>query len=136
MSASKKSGSCKQCNPCSKSKSGKKSLSSTRARGSGTGNGSGSLRCPGSSGSSSGLGGDIADDMDCNFSADCKDDIAKKINEKVCAALGNPWFGDVCYECNNLQVTAAGKCKCGVFEGDIIISPGDLATSCGEVDCS
>jgi len=131
MSVSTKNGSCSKCacQPSARNKGG---------RASGGAAGSGQVNCPGYSGGSGGVGGDIAGDFACpNMSDECRDNLAGQINERLCAQLGGGWFSDICYDCGELVATIRGACdSCGNFKGSIYIDPVQVKNNCEVIDCS
>jgi|688.fasta_scaffold06275_19 hypothetical protein len=131
MSVSTKNGSCSKCacEASSRNRGGRSSAPAT---------GGGQVNCPGFSGGSGGVGGDIAGDFACpNMSDECRDNLAGQINERLCAQLGGGFFSDICYECGELLATIRGECNsCGEFTGTISIDPTQVSRSCEVIDCS
>jgi hypothetical protein len=131
MSVSTRNGSCSNCACAASSRN-------RGGRSSGPATGGGRVNCPGFSGGSGGVGGDIAGNFACpNMSDACRDNLAGKINERLCAQLGGGWFGfDRCYECGELPATIRGECNsCGEFTGTFFIDPTKVSRVCRVIDC-
>lgn len=120
MSTSKKSGGCGECIPCNPKNAQAYGTVSTVG-------GAGTM-------------GDVADALCADADDACKADLAKQIADAIRDQLPSSWFGETCYECNDLTVNmSSAKCSCGKFTGKVSVagagSPGSVMAACKEVQC-